>query len=165
MKTSIVFSTTQGPISRAIRFLTRSPVSHCGIGIRVFGLDAVLHADLFGVVLTPRARYARENKVLAEHLAPELSEERLQKAIALLDLPYDYAGLFGHLPVLIGRWFQRKIRNPFRDPNRLVCSELVVRVFAESDERLQSLDPEEATPEDVLEAVAERYPSVVTSAP
>mgnify|MGYP006275862475 CR=1 FL=1 len=50
------------------------------------------------------------------------------------------------------------MRNPFRDPNKLACSELVALLLSKVDEEIASeIDSEDCTPQDVLSIVERKY--------
>lgn len=163
---TILFSTSRGWLPWLIRLLTRSAVSHCGIGVTWLGVPVVIHADVGGVLVVPRIRWLESNTLVEEVVAPcggdgvALVEERLGRAVSMLHLPYDYVGLLGHLPVVFARWLRLRWRNPWQSPRRLVCSELVLRVCSECDV-FSELDPEDATPSDVLAAIRKAPREVV----
>lgn len=155
----IGFSTTNGLISRAIRWVTRSRVSHTFVVYydETLGREMVLHADLKGVETIPMSRFQESNTVVYI-CEPELTP--YQRAHALLYLSkwlgsqYDFAGLFGNLWVLFGRWLKLKIRNPWGSSKAVFCSEAIVRALQEVNyPAVADLDPEATNPDDLYEAL------------
>ena len=67
-----------------------------------------------------------------------------------LDTPYDYAGLFGEIPVMIGRVLgKRKWPNPFASPHHMFCSEastLIIQKTARVKTGLEGLDARTVDP-------------------
>jgi hypothetical protein len=74
----------------------------------------------------------------------------LGRGIRLLGEMYGYASLVGYIPVMVARWFGKKITNPLHSPHALVCSELVASMGIEG---LELLDPTDVTPEDIRQQV------------
>jgi hypothetical protein len=148
--TSLLFVAADTFVSRAIRFITRSRVSHVAIGgFALESMPVVIHADLGGVQVTPRARFLTKNALVAEYdILPPVN---LSAALERLGERYDFAGLAGYLPVLFWRRLGRAIKNPLAAHNATVCSELVLALDdARAVPEWIDLDPETATPQDLL---------------
>lgn len=120
------FSTTGGWLSRIIRRITGSPVSHCFVVYHssAFGKDMVLEASGQGFRVMSWRRFDKENKLVAIYrlkVADELAHDALARLGDRLGDAYDTLSLFGYL---LRKWFRLK-RVPFDSRNKLVCSEAV----------------------------------------
>lgn len=149
---TLAFTSSSALISRTIRFFTKSRTSHTAIGLELFGAPFFLHATVGGIQMTPRARWLKTNRVVAEfRVVPDLSEG-LQAALHHIGDEYDYAGLFGFLLVLFAQKFGRTRRNLFASPTAMVCSELARHLDLEGKKipEWRGLDPERTSPEDLL---------------
>lgn len=151
VEVSVIFSTTGKLLSRLIRWFTRSRVSHSVVCLSVAGVALVLEATMGGVKATTRKKWERSNKIVREFkVIPRIS---IAHACGHLGERYDYVGLLGYLPVLVARWLGRKIKNPLAAPGALVCAEFVLHLdHGGLIPEWKGLDPESATPEDVLRA-------------
>jgi len=122
----IGFSTTGGWLSRIIRRVTGSPVSHSFVVYHsaVFGKDMVLEASGHGFRIMAWQRFDTENKLVAMYrlkVDDALLHQALGKLSDRLGDAYDTLSLFGYL---IRKWFRLK-RVPFDSRKKLVCSEAV----------------------------------------
>lgn len=125
-----VYSTTEWPLSKAIRVLTKSPVSHCSIWLTVYGVPLVLQASIGGVKFACREEWLKHNKVVKVRRFRLDVTRGLQSAIGLLNARYDYVALLGYPLVMLARWFGRKIKNPLASASAQVCSEFLLHVDA-----------------------------------
>jgi hypothetical protein len=120
------FSTTAGWLSRIIRRITGSPVSHSFLVYKssAFGKEMVLEASGKGFRVMAWKRFDKENKLVAIYRVnlpdPVLYEAMDQLADRLGDA-YDTLSLLGYL---LRKWFRLK-RVPFDSRDKLVCSEAV----------------------------------------
>lgn len=140
-------------LSRLIRHMTGSPVSHCWFLIDepFFGVEMVIEASEFGYRIIPYAGYEKANTIvtLVEPRWP--IEDAVRASAAWLGSRYDFAGLFGMGAVLVGRWLRRKLKNPFTSAHALFCSEAVVRTLQLAQyPGAGALDPENTSPADLL---------------
>lgn len=154
----IGFSTNpKNPLSRIIRWFTKSQVSHCFIIFRMFGKDWILESGAKGVVVLPMSKLGGVMK--AAVAIPELAPDDLGKVMENdLGDNYDYGGLFGMAVHIIGRWFKTKWRNPWNDSRAMFCSEFVVQALQQC--KFQGADQLEAantTPQDLLDFLTEHY--------
>ena len=122
----IGFSTTGGWLSRIIRRMTGSPVSHSFVVYHsaAFGKDMVLEASGHGFRIMSWRRFDKENKLVAMYrlkLPDEVLHQALGKLADRLGDAYDTLSLFGYL---LRKWFRLK-RVPFDSRKKLVCSEAV----------------------------------------
>jgi hypothetical protein len=125
---NVCFSTTNGWFSRAIRWFSRAPVSHAFITFRDETLEKtfVLEANGRGFMLTPWRRWLDHHQLYSRYriaAPPGPQMESLRNLSEFLGSQYDYFSLFGFL---FRRLFGR-MRNPFDDSKKLVCSEAVAR--------------------------------------
>lgn len=158
MKTiGIFFSTDSRIISRLIRLVTRSKVSHTGFIYYDETLDnyMIMHATNLGFNITPLTYFVRNAKIIAFY-TPKSEFYNLMMLGALkhisLDLgkEYDYTGVLGFLfAIAIRRWFHIKFLNPSRDSSKMFCSEAVAKLIKHMDIGFHK-DPETTSPEDLL---------------
>jgi hypothetical protein len=122
----IGFSTTGGWLSRIIRRVTGSPVSHSFVVYHsdTFGKDMVLEASGQGFRVMAWRRFDKENKLVAMYrlkVEDAVLRDALGKLADRLGDAYDTLSLFGYL---LRKWFRLK-RVPFDSRRKLVCSEAV----------------------------------------
>jgi hypothetical protein len=123
---NVCFSTTQGLLSRWIRWVTRSPVSHAILTFHSQTLDKILvmEATGRGFNVIPWKKWKNENTLVARFkiAVPEATElEALRRIATRLGSEYDTISLFGFF---LRRWKKRG-SNPLDDPTKLICSEAV----------------------------------------
>lgn len=145
----LVFSTSDRWISKAIRRVTKSRVSHVAFLTIADDQAVILHADVGGVQFTPLARYLRENIVIDafERTTCTTRDEAcsLARAMSKLGDSYDYAALVTRAVVRAFRWVGIKANNPLRSPRSVVCSEFVARTVSD----FAAYSPEDVEPEDL----------------
>jgi hypothetical protein len=158
MPTSLVFTTSSHWLSRTIRAVTESEVSHVAIGTEIFGEQVLVHSALdgdtgrSGVQITPLGKWLETNYVVAEYnIVPDVTTN-MAPLIRLLCERYDKMGLVGYLIVFVAKWLGKKIMNPLSRPNAWVCSRYVLRLDPEARAipEWAGLDPEKTTPHDLL---------------
>jgi len=154
---TIGFSTTNKLISRFIRWITRSPVSHAWIAFDDHCLQTrlVMQAESWGYEVRPWKRWKRENTLVAEFepTGPPL-EENLVWIAQFLGAKYDYrsaiwSGLW--------RWFGRWVRGKFHTPGKLMCAEATIRFLLHRElySSLAHFDPEVTNPKRLMDRVFE----------
>jgi hypothetical protein len=150
----IVFSTTNHLLSRAIRWLTSSQVSHCSIHAEMAGVPVVIEATIGGVRIIPLSKWATGNTVVGS-FEPRLDMiSGLAHAVEHVGDRYDYVGLLGYIPVLLARWLRLRCRNPLASPSAMVCAELILHLdHGGNVPEWRGLDPEATTPQDLLSAM------------
>jgi len=149
----IGFSTTDRILSRFIRWVSGSRVSHAWIVLPDpnFGCDMVLEAHETGFRLVPWDEWIDGEVIIKILPAPCDLSAGLKDIARFIGRPYDVGGLFGMAIVLIGRRFKKKWKNPLRSTWSVFCSEAVVRILQASDfEPARDLDPETIGPEGLL---------------
>jgi hypothetical protein len=157
MKTTLVFSTSNAFISRAIAWFTRSKASHVMIGIELYGKPFLLHCTAGGVQVTPREKWFRENRLVSEWRFKRDMTDGLRHAMSHLGTQYDYVTLFGWgAVILLWRWFKIRAKNPLASSKAMVCSEFVVHLGEPEDgnnsiPEWQGLDPETTHCQDLLD--------------
>ncbi len=157
--TSLVFTTSSHWLSRVIRWLTNSEVSHACLGTEIFGEPVLIHSALDGdtgkngVQITPRDKWLEDNIIVAEYeIIPDVTEN-MGPMIRLLRAKYDKMGLIGYLFVFMAMYLGRKIMNPLSHPTRYVCSRYVLQLDPHGDKipEWKGVDPERTTPHDLLQ--------------
>ena len=135
MTTKILFSRTNKLVSRTIRLLTRSRISHTAISYldHVLNQRIVLEADLSGYRLIPLNLFLRENKLVREIEIDHDLSTGLSQIANYLGSSYDFSGLFGGVFVLLGKWLGRAWKNPFQNPHAMFCSEAIVIILQNSN--------------------------------
>jgi len=150
----IGFSTATGIISWVIRLFTGSKFSHTWLLIdeSYFGTPFVMEAESSGFQLVPYAVFA-QGCTLIEVIDPVVPIDTAVKGAGQwLGEAYDYAGVFGTLWVLLGRWLKRKWHNPLHSSKTLFCSAANVLVLqAAGYPGATTLDPDDTTPKDLYE--------------
>ncbi len=153
--TRIGFSTTDGILSRLIRFGTRSPVSHAFLVYFDvdFDREMVMEAVGAGFRIVPLDKFAKHNRIV-EIVTPRHSiDEGLKKAVDWLGEGYDKGGLLGMALLVVLRSLRlrvRRLRNLFANRSTLFCSEAVARACVASHYPGFRLDPGTTTPEDLF---------------
>jgi len=159
MNDRIGFSTTKKWLSRLIRWFTKAPVSHSWILYFDvdFAQEMVLEATLEGVRIIPYEVFKQHN-IIVKTFIPEIPlKQGFAKVGEKLGTLYDFAGLLGMLWVLLGRWFKRKFRNPWDNPQALFCSEFVAQVLRWSYyPGTEYWVPENMTPADLYQFLCRR---------
>jgi len=148
----IGFSTTDLLISKIIRWGTKSPTSHVFLLFDCNGIEMVFEASLFGTRLVPWKIFQDTEMVVKLTKLPYQSQEVMTPLLASLSTPYDFGGLIGSSLVIFGRWFRKKWTNPWNNPNRSFCSEIVAKRLKDlGDPNLIDCDPSSTTPKDLFD--------------
>lgn len=154
----IGFTTSASKISTIIEDATRAKVSHAYIvvdGLPFIGHE-IYEAAWCGFRISTRAKVGTIVTEIPVDVNPENAITLLR---AWLETPYDYAGLFGELPVCIGRLFGRRWRNPWASAHHMFCSEAatyLLQICAGSPAlkaKIGHLDARSTSPEDLLLAL------------
>lgn len=157
---NICFSTTDSLVSRMIRWLTRSTVSHCYITFQDPTLARVLimEVDWDGFVLKPWCTQSLNGRTLVARFSLVIDEHKQLEAIHRLALKLGARyGFFRLLPLIVRR-FISSFRRTIGGEHRLICSESVVMFINECG--IDSLaSPSSWTPEDVYSYVR-NHPSL-----
>lgn len=153
MRVWVGFSTTNRLLSRVIRWVTRSRVSHVWLSweSRELGQRMVMEAH-WDFRAIPYASFARANTVVKEIEIRRNGEALVKSCVDFLGQPYDYTGIVGGLWVQLGKWLRRRWRNPLGKSDAQTCSEAVTRGLQEIGRRgARRLDAESTSPQDLLE--------------
>lgn len=150
------FSThTKSILSRIIRWFTGSKASHAWLLVDdpFFGMEMVMEATETGFRFIPYDNFKAEGNDIVAVLEPAYPlDEGVRQAARWLGESYDFAGLFGSIFVMMGRWLRRKWRNPFDKAHSMFCSEAVVQVLqAAKYPGAEKFDPSATTPQDLLD--------------
>ncbi len=159
----IGFSTTNALLSRIIRRLTGSKVSHAFLVYWDvdFEREMVMEAMGRGFRIVPFDKFRQHNRVVGVFTPRHSIERGLRRAVDWLGADYDARGLLGMVLVLVARWFTlRRRRNPFGSSRAFFCSEAVARACVWSEYPGFDLDPEATTPKDLFDFFsAEKEPA------
>ena len=147
---NICFSTQKSWLSRLIRFVTRSDMSHALVTYKdeTLGKVMVMEAQWRGFVIVPWTRWRQKNRLVARFSlrVPEVDQaEALRKLAGRLGEEYDTLGLFGFA---LRRWRKRS-RNVFASSKKLYCSEACAELVRDSGIAIG--DPESFEPQDLFE--------------
>lgn len=152
---AICFSYSNAPLSRFIRWITKSKYSHTYVRYYhpLFECDLILEAELHGITEKVYEKVPDSVELLPPEgvdLTPglEILGETLGRA-------YDFGSLVGRLWVYAWRWLGRKVRNPLRNPRRDVCVENVLRMVAMVEPRFGGFDPEVETPQSLYQRLVD----------
>jgi hypothetical protein len=150
----IGFSTSRSLISRAIRWATRSKVSHCFFVVDddYFGIPLVMEAARNGYALVPFEGYANGREIVAIFEPAYPLDEGVKASAKWLGTRYDDLGVLGMGLVIVAKWFGRKVKNPLASSHAVFCSEVLARVLIASKYPGSSkLDPNDASPQEMLD--------------
>jgi hypothetical protein len=161
---NVCFSTCDGIVSRAIRWFTRSKVSHSFLTFRdeTLGRVFVMEANGRGFMIVPWAKWRTHNTLVARYrLTTDMDAQlaSLRKLSEFLGSQYDYVSILGFAI----RRFWSRVRNPFDSGKKLVCSEAVARfLYLTGDTSLQYFsDYGSWVPEDLLKEAESRNVFVI----
>lgn len=147
---SVGFSTTHMALSKAIRWITNAPASHCFVLFDFDGIPMVLEAAFEGVRLVPMASFEKRNIIVALIPVP-YSEDDLKPLFNDLGDAYDFGGLLGSFFVQAGRWFKRRWRNPWASRKAMFCSEAIAWWLQDLKyPGTENLEPDMISPKDLL---------------
>jgi hypothetical protein len=152
--TRVGFSTTNGWLSRLVRRMTRSRVSHAFLVYFDvdFERDMVMEAVGAGFRVVPLDKFARHNTIVRIFTPRHRIEGGLKAAVDWLGDVYDAPGLFGMFLLLLARSLRIRFRtgNLLGKSRALFCSEAVVRACRAAGYPGFPFDPETTTPEDLF---------------
>lgn len=161
---TVVFSTSKHLFSKVIRFLTRSKVSHASISVHLHGVPVIIESTVGGVKIYPRAKFEKENTLVYEYeVLPDMYAE-LKRAIEDVGEGYDYVGILGYIPVIVAKWFKKKVKNPLASANKMVCAEFVVSIDKDNKMFPKEITDaaEEVSPQDLVD-VCNKRPDIFKS--
>ncbi len=150
----IGFSTTDALLSRIIRRMTRSKVSHAFLVYRDvdFDREMVMEAVGAGFRIVPLDKFMQHNCVVDVVTPRYPIDEGLKAAVDWLGESYDTKGLVGMFFLVLFRSLRRRarrLRNLFASRTALFCSEAVARACRACRYPGFELDPETTTPQDL----------------
>lgn len=153
--TRIGFSTTDALLSRLIRRLTGSRVSHAFLVYRDvdFDREMVMEAAGAGFRIVPLDKFERHNRIVAIVTPRHPIDEGLKAAVDWLGEGYDAPGLVGMAILLVLRALRRRklrLRNLLANRRALFCSEAVARACRAARYPGFERDPETTTPQDLF---------------
>ncbi len=152
-KIIIGVSTTRTFLAWIIRFFTKQKASHAWISYFDETLDQrmVMEASYKGYRILP---FNQWKKIIGKGLkiwafvCSESLESGIKEISKKLGSEYDIKFMVWHA---LKRWFKRLWRHPGNSPNKLACSEAVIRIIQSSGvSDAMDKDPELITPGDLL---------------
>ena len=156
MNVRIGFSRARGVpgfISRVIMTLTGAKASHAWLMFYSSEMkcDVVLDAHETGFRAVPWSLFRRKNHIVAVYEPSRNCDGAIPVAAEWLGTPYDYAGLFGMVVVVVGRWLKKKWKNPgAAGMGKVYCSESVLwGLRAVEYPGAEKLEPESTSPWDL----------------
>ena len=136
-----------GLFSKLIEWFTGSPISHCGIGLQVNGQPYILHATWPSVVLVPRSDLLKTHTIVAEFEILENADDEVKLAEKKIGESYGILTLFGYIPVILAKYLNIGVYNPFYSKCSTVCSEFVIELDVNHEiHEFDGLDPANVTP-------------------
>jgi hypothetical protein len=153
--TLLGFSTPRSfnPVSALVRRFTNSECSHCFFLYwdDDFQCDMVLESHELGFRLITWQRFVKKNRIIALVEPAYNLDPGFLKLGEWVGSAYDFGGLVGQAFVQLGRWFKRKVRNPFRSSRSMFCSESIARCMMWAGHPdAKTFSPKETTPQDLL---------------
>lgn len=149
----IVFTTSNGWLSKTIRFFTRAKVSHVAFTY----YDSLFEREMVIEAITAGFHVRTVDKLLKESIIVD-SFEIKDEAAALkvlgdwLCTPYDFGGLIGEAIVQIAKIFKRRIKNPLSSGKALFCSEAGAHLLQKLGvPGSEVLDPSTTDPQTLLD--------------
>jgi hypothetical protein len=145
----IVLTASKTPLGAVIRWITRSPVSHCMIEFPVWGRRMVAEARIGGVRMVPSIR-ARHH-VVAEYRCKFGARAGLAAISDEMGARYDYEGLLVIAwALMLKEWFRVKVTRIRWQTSSVKCSELIAIFLRAAGVAVEGeLPPELTTPEDI----------------
>lgn len=146
------FSKAKNILSRLIRWVTKSEVSHTFLRLKIKGQDMVLHSNQWGVNFDQYEDFVKHSDIVAQfELTMEQEDAAWDYALTKLDRPYDFLAIAGFAWVLLNKRFGRKTKNPFPNKSAYFCSELVIEALKAAEfPGSADLDRELTSPEDLI---------------
>lgn len=156
---TVGFSTSNAIVSKLIRWITRSKVSHAWIAYddQTLGMRMVMQAEAWGFEVRPLKRWVKENKLVAEFVpVGDDLHSSFHYIAKKLGTKYDYkSALLTGLKFWVNRWFKIIKSRSFKAPNKLMCSEAVVRFLQHGGYKtVDGLDPELTSPGELLKLIS-----------
>jgi hypothetical protein len=144
-----------GILSRLIMAVTGRPYSHVWLLLEgsdaVRGVPMVLEASAEGYRLLPYDSFRRGREVVMVIDSPLPLGRAVDTAMARVGTAYAALGLIGAGWVVAARrWLHARVRQPFRSPHAMFCSEAVAEVMIDAGYPIDAeTDPETVTPGDI----------------
>lgn len=151
MQIKLGFSYSDSYISRFIRWVTSSPISHTFLWIELDGKEFVAEASFTGFRLILKRNWDKDNIVyeIVEPIVP--LDKGWESAEDWLGEAYGWKGLIGYGLVILARKLKRQLHNPFHEHRSLFCSEANAIVIQDSGwPGSEKLDPASMSPADLF---------------
>ncbi len=127
LSVSFVWTSSRWWVSRAIEDAERAKVSHTAIVFddpsSPFGHE-LYEAAWCGFRMSTRAKLTSGTTTIVKEIPVELdAAAALAICRGWLETPYDYLGLLGEAPVMVGKLLRMRWDNPFAGAHHMFCSE------------------------------------------
>ncbi|MBI2449651.1 hypothetical protein HYV49_05135 [Candidatus Pacearchaeota archaeon] len=133
MKIKIGFSTSNSIISKLIRWFTKSEVSHAYIEVydEFLQINLIIHADFQGIIIQLAKEFDIGNRRLEEYEIDDIRlDNTLKDNLWYLGKKYDYFKFINFaFFIIFKRWLIRKVKNPYIDPQKLVCVDFILYIL------------------------------------
>jgi hypothetical protein len=115
------------------------------------GTDLVFEEAVDGYSTRTLDTMEKSGSHIVQILQPRIDVDLgFKRSFEWLGQRYDYAGLFGMLPVVIARFFRHKISNPLSSKHAMFCSEETTRMLQFANyPGAEKLDAPTTDPEDL----------------
>lgn len=157
MRVRIGFSTSNGWLSRSIRWFLGAQVSHSYVRFHDEFLDAdlIMHADWPGVIIEDAELFAKQNVIVEEFVIEDQKlKETIRNSLSLLRKKYDYWNIIGWAwAITFKRWVKQKIKAPIDDPKKIICVQFCTRIL----KPLVDIPKEELNPKSLREWMNKVY--------
>lgn len=153
MDVSLIFTRNSSWISKTIRWLTKSEVSHVSILINTaFGDNMLLDVTYNGYKMIPLELFLNRGNHIVHQMKLNHDVSKGIKVVSRwLGKPYDFKTLLSFVN-LFNKIFQRTLSHPMDNPNSLICSEMVTIMLQKSDfPGSEILVPKKTSPNDLME--------------
>lgn len=153
-KIVIGFSTTKKIISRIIRWISKSKVSHAWIGFydETLEMKMVMQAEMTGYEVIPISRWKRKNILKYVFTSDSLPlHDGLLYIAKYLGVEYDFLSA---LKTGLKRWFKKLFKRPLQSPKKLMCSESVTLALQKAGAKcVYNVNTEMISPGELLKLV------------
>ena len=128
----ILFTTTDLPVSRLIRHVTKEPVSHCAVRIGEF----VIHSSFSGVEILPYSVFASKYKIIYRIYSITYPLKVYKTLKKYYGHPYDFGALlYLGLRALLPKSWTKK-RNLWQTSGMFLCTEFVTTFIDDKEDSM-----------------------------
>lgn len=136
------------PVSRLIRWFTRSKVNHAYVIYHDSAIEEyiIMEASFSGYTIVPYRQWKKKRHELVHFVCKKDLSSGLKVMANFLGAPYDFTSALG---LAFRRWFGKWFRNPFKNPKKLHCSEAIAKMLNTCGYSVG--DPDSVTPGDIYD--------------